>query len=56
MSAEESAGSEVVKLTTIVALHTLNGATELRGHEGEKISKCGKCVRLEAKRESRRKR
>jgi hypothetical protein len=49
MSEEERAGAGVVKLTPIVALDTLDGATKLGGNKGEKVSKSGKHVRLKFK-------
>jgi hypothetical protein len=45
MREKESAGG-VIKLTSIIALDALNGATKLLGHKGEKVGEGGKGVRL----------
>jgi hypothetical protein len=49
MSEEECAGAGVVKLAPVVTLDTLDGAVELGGNKGEKVSKSGKRVRLKFK-------
>jgi len=51
---EEGTGRRVVKLSPVVALNTLDGATELRGHPSEEARERGKRVRLQAQRKSPR--
>ena len=46
---EEHAGARVVKLFSIVALDALNGAAELGGHVGEKVSQSSKSLGFEGK-------
>jgi hypothetical protein len=43
---EESAGGGVIKLTSIIALDTLDGAAKLRGHRGEEVGEGGEGVGL----------
>jgi hypothetical protein len=43
---EESTGGRVIKLTTIVTLGGLDGATELCGHPSEEVKERGKSIRL----------
>jgi hypothetical protein len=43
---EEGASGGVIKLTSIVALDTLNGTTKLRGYISEKMTNSGERVRL----------
>jgi hypothetical protein len=49
MGEEESAGAGVVKLTTVVALNSLDGGAELSTCIGEKIRQCRKGVRFQLK-------
>jgi hypothetical protein len=51
---EESAGGGVIKLTSIIALDTPDGATKQRGHKGKEVGEGGEGVRLLAQRESPR--
>jgi hypothetical protein len=44
VSEEECASGGVVKLTAIVALNTLDGATKLGRNKGEEISESGERV------------
>jgi hypothetical protein len=41
---KEGASRGVVKLTSIVALDTYDGTTELRGHISEKVRAWGTCL------------
>lgn len=50
MGKKEGTGAEVVKLTTIIALDTLNGHAVLCSDIGKKVRQCGKGVRLEVQR------
>jgi hypothetical protein len=43
---EESASGGVIKLACIIALDTLDGVAELRGHKGKEVGEGGKGVRL----------
>jgi len=45
---EESTGMRVVKLTTIIALHCLDGDTKLSSGTGKKVRLCGEGVRFES--------
>jgi hypothetical protein len=45
MREEESAG-EIIKLTFIITLDALDGASKLRGHKGEEMGEGGEGVRL----------
>ena len=45
---EESTGMRVVKLTTIIALHRLDGDTKPSSGIGKKVRQCGKGVRFES--------
>jgi hypothetical protein len=49
---EESAGGGVIKLASIIALDTSDGAAKLRGHKGEEVGEGGKGVGLLAQRKS----
>jgi hypothetical protein len=51
---EESAGGGVIKLTSIITLDTLDGATKLRGYKGKEVGESGEGVRLQAQRKSPR--
>lgn len=46
MLEEEGPRGRMVELTSIVTLNTLNGATKLSGHVGEKMCQSGKGFRL----------
>jgi hypothetical protein len=43
---KEGTGGEVIKLTTIVTLDSLDGEAELCGHPSEEVKKRGKSIRL----------
>jgi hypothetical protein len=49
---EESAGGGVIKLTSIIALDTPDGAAKLRRHKGEEVGEGGEYVKLLAQRKS----
>ena len=49
MGEEERAGGGVVELTSIIALHALDGATELSGDVREKIGEGGKSIGFKTK-------
>jgi hypothetical protein len=51
---EESAIGGVIKLASIIALDTLDGATELRGHKGKEVGEGGEGVGLLVQRKSLR--
>jgi hypothetical protein len=51
---EESVGGGVIKLSSIIALDTPNGAAKLRGHKGEEVGEGGEGVRLLAQQKGSR--
>jgi hypothetical protein len=49
---EESAGGEIIKLTSIIALDASDGVAKLCGHKGEEVGEGGEGVRLLAQQKS----
>jgi hypothetical protein len=43
---EESAGGEVIKITSIIALDAPDGAAKLHGHKGKEVGESGEGVKL----------
>lgn len=52
MREEEGTRREVIKLSPIVTLNDIEGATELSGHPGEEVRKCGEHIILQTQWES----